>query len=64
MPGLDPNKYSVECYDVSNIRGKYATESMIVFSAQGGPASGWIADRSQYKKFKIRLGDTRQKNQK
>jgi len=45
----------IECYDVSNIQGKFATGSMV--SAQGGPASGWVFDKSQYKKFKIQTED-------
>lgn len=38
----------IECYDISNIQGKFATGSMIVF-INGEP------DKSQYKKFKIRM---------
>ncbi|MCX6722504.1 MAG: UvrB/UvrC motif-containing protein, partial [Candidatus Staskawiczbacteria bacterium] len=38
----------VECYDISNIQGKFATGSMIVFT-EGE------ADKSQYKKFRIRM---------
>ena len=38
----------IECYDVSNIQGKFATGSMVVF-VNGVP------DKSQYKKFKIRM---------
>ncbi len=38
----------VECYDISNIQGKYATGSMVVFT-DGAP------DKSQYKKFKINM---------
>jgi len=38
----------IECYDISNIQGKQATGSMIVF-IDGKP------DKSQYKKFKIRM---------
>jgi len=45
----------IECYDVSNMQGKSATGSMV--SARGGPASGWILDKGQYKKFKIRTKD-------
>ena len=41
----------VECYDISNIQGKFATGSMVVF------VNG-ESDKSQYKKFKIRLMDT------
>jgi excinuclease ABC subunit C len=38
----------VEAYDISNIQGKFATGSMVVF-ANGEP------DKSQYKKFKIKM---------
>src|SRR3989338_3755338 len=38
----------IECYDISNIQGKYATGSMAVF-IDGKP------DKSQYKKFKIKM---------
>ena len=38
----------IECYDISNIQGKQAVGSMVVF-VDGAP------DKSQYKKFKIRL---------
>jgi len=41
----------IECYDVSNIQGKSATGSMIVF-IDGKP------EKSQYKKFKIFTKDT------
>jgi len=41
----------IECYDVSNIQGKYATGSMVVFM-NGQP------NKSQYKKFKIVMKDT------
>jgi len=40
----------IEAYDISNIQGKFATGSMVVF-VNGKP------DKSQYKKFKIKLGD-------
>lgn len=39
--------HRIECYDISNIFGKYATGAMAVF-VEGGP------DKSQYRKFKIR----------
>ncbi len=43
------NKISkIECYDISNIQGKYAVGSMVVF-VNGAP------DKSQYKKFRIRM---------
>lgn len=38
----------IECYDISNIQGKQATGSMVVF-IDGKP------DKSQYKKFKIKM---------
>jgi len=38
----------IECYDISNIQGKYATGSMVVF------VNG-KQDKSQYKKFKIKM---------
>jgi len=41
-------KGRIECYDVSNIQGKLATGSMVVF-INGRP------DKSQYKKFKIKM---------
>ncbi|MCX6719888.1 MAG: UvrB/UvrC motif-containing protein [Candidatus Staskawiczbacteria bacterium] len=42
--------HKIECYDVSNIQGKFATGSMVVF-VDGAP------DKSQYKKFKIKLNN-------
>ena len=41
----------VECYDVSNIQGKQATGSMVVF-VNGKP------DKNQYRKFKIKIENT------
>ncbi len=41
----------IECYDISNIQGKQAVGSMVVF-VNGKP------DKSQYKKFKIRMENT------
>jgi len=41
----------IECYDISNIQGKFATGSMVVF-VDGE------RDKSQYKKFKIRRENT------
>jgi excinuclease ABC subunit C len=38
----------IECYDISNIQGKNAVGSMVVF-VDGAP------DKSQYKKFSIRM---------
>jgi len=38
----------IECYDVSNIQGKFATASMVVFN-QG------LAQKSEYKKFRIKM---------
>jgi len=48
--GLDKEISKIECYDVSNIQGKYATGSMVVF------VNG-KADKNQYRKFKIRNGE-------
>jgi excinuclease ABC subunit C len=45
LPGL-PSR--IEGYDISNIQGKFATGSMVVFS-NGQP------DKNQYRKFKIRI---------
>ena len=38
----------IECYDISNIQGKNATGSMVVFI-------NGVAEKSQYKKFKVQL---------
>ena len=48
---------SLEAYDISNIQGKEPVASMVRFSAQSGPASGWEwkPDKSMYRKFRIRL---------
>lgn len=48
--GAEKSISRIECYDVSNIQGKFATSSMVVF-VDGTP------DKSQYKKFKIKLND-------
>ena len=45
----------IECYDISNIQGKFATGSMVVF-VDGNP------DKSQYKKFRIRVTDSSDTN--
>jgi len=44
---LDKTPNRIECYDISNISGKFATGSMAVFE-KGQPA------KSQYRKFKIK----------
>jgi len=41
----------IETYDISNIQGRLATGSMVVFT-DGQP------NKNQYRKFKIKLGDT------
>jgi excinuclease ABC subunit C len=46
--GMKKNIRRIECYDVSNIQGKHATGSMIVF-INGQP------EKNQYKKFKIKI---------
>ena len=48
--GINKPMHRIECYDVSNIQGKQATGSMVVF-IDGKP------DKSQYKKFRIRMGN-------
>ncbi len=45
----------IECYDISNIQGKFATGSMVVFT-DGNP------DKPQYKKFRIRVTDSSDTN--
>lgn len=45
------NKFRIECYDISNISGKSATGSLIVF--EGGEAK-----KSDYRKFRIKTKDT------
>ncbi len=46
--GLNKKISRIECYDISNIQGKFATGSMVVF-IDGKPA------KSEYKKFKIKM---------
>ncbi|MBI3341745.1 GIY-YIG nuclease family protein [Candidatus Curtissbacteria bacterium] len=41
----------IECYDISNIQGTNATGSMVVFT-------NGVADKSQYRRFKVRVIDT------
>jgi excinuclease ABC subunit C len=48
--GLKKPVNRIECYDVSNIQGKNATGSMVVFI-------NGLPDKSQYKKFKIKWGN-------
>lgn len=48
--GLPRALQRIEGYDISNIQGKFATGAMVVF-IDGMP------NKSQYRKFKIRLGD-------
>ena len=49
--GIKTSIKRIECYDVSNIQGKFATGSMVVFT-DGKP------DKKEYKKFKITTKDT------
>lgn len=51
LAGIDKEITKIECYDVSNIQGKFATGSMVAF-VEGKPAA------NQYKKFKIRIENT------
>jgi len=46
--GIKKEIRRIECYDVSNIQGKQATGSMVVFI-------DGKADRNQYRKFKIKM---------
>ena len=46
--GINKNISRIECYDVSNIQGKQATGSMVVF-VNGKP------DKNLYRKFKIKI---------
>jgi excinuclease ABC subunit C len=51
LRGAEATKQSInriECYDVSNIQGKFATGSMVVF-INGAP------DKNLYRKFKIKM---------
>lgn len=45
----------IECFDISNVQGKHAVGSMVVFT-NGQP------DKSQYRKFSIRYTSTEQPN--
>jgi excinuclease ABC subunit C len=45
---LNSSVSRIECYDISNIQGKMATGSMVVFT-DGQP------DKNQYRKFKIKM---------
>ena len=45
---INKNILRIECYDVSNIQGKQATASMVVF-INGMP------DKNQYRKFRIKM---------
>lgn len=46
--GYNKPIHRIECYDISNIQGKFATGSMVVF-INGAP------EKSQYKKFRIKM---------
>lgn len=46
--GLGQIPRRIECYDISNIAGRHATGAMVVFT-------NGQADKSQYRKFKIKL---------
>lgn len=45
--GLDKKPQRIECFDISDIGGKQATGSMVVFS-------GGRADRDEYRRFRIK----------
>ena len=55
MLNLSKEITKIECYDISNIQGKYAVGSMVVF-VNGAP------NKSQYKKFSIRVTDASDAN--
>jgi len=46
--GLGRIPLRIECFDISNIMGKQATGSMVVFTAG-------VPDKKQYRRFKVRL---------
>jgi excinuclease ABC subunit C len=46
--GINKKIYRIECYDVSNIQGKQATGSMVVFIDDA-------PNKNQYRKFKIKM---------
>ena len=48
LTNIENHISKIECYDISNIQGKQATGSVVVF-INGKP------DKSQYKKFKIKM---------
>lgn len=45
------DNFRVECYDISNVQGKQATGSMVVFLAG-------VMKKNHYRKFKIRIKDS------
>jgi len=49
--GINKKIKRIECYDVSNMQGKSATGSMVVFI-------DGKSDKNQYRKFKIKIEDT------
>ncbi len=49
--GMKKMPRRIECYDISNISGKFATGSMVVF-VDGRP------EKNEYRKFKIKYKDT------
>ena len=51
LPFLKKVPERIECYDISNISGKEAVGSMVV-------AIGGRINKKEYRKFKIKLGDT------
>ena len=51
VPILKEKPERIECYDISNLSGKEATAAMIV-------ATGGRIDKSEYKRFQIKLKDS------
>lgn len=57
---LNPRK--IECYDISNMAGKEAVGVMTVLIKKldvEGEMERWVADKSQWRKFKIKSAPTR-----
>lgn len=50
----DINLNRIEGYDISNIQGRQATGSLVVFVPRLGASGGWGPVKAEYRKFKIR----------
>lgn len=51
--------HRVECYDISNLAGKEAVGAMTVLVKSEMLNGTWVADKSQWRKFKIKSAPTR-----